>query len=495
MGTQTFLLPAGLPPEIVRELERSCLAGGPDNMPYPSEVFIRGQELLIDRGTDESGYLVAPWRVLGTGMLMGTSATLMERPAPYQLLVELARGKVNQVRNQAADWESGGLEIPEPLRRQIQEAVLTLGRGLISGDDDERMGGAEKALEMANRAAAELVEVYGQQVFHIRHQRQEKLDTALLCPLGPAVDTPGQAEQFKRTFNAASVTLSWHQVEGEEARYRWGEFDRLLAWAESAQLPVTAGPLIDFSSAQLPAWLWLWDNDLPSMATFMGRFVEAAVRRYRGRVRRWQLTAASNWANVLRLSEDELLGLTFRLGETARHLDPSLELVLGIAQPWGEYMIHSERTSPFIFADNLIRSGLNLAAINLEVVMGVNGRGSYCRDLLEFSRLLDLYALLGVPLQVTLGYPSAKESDPEADPELCVGAGGWGEGYTPEAQAEWAARFAALAMGKPYVQAVAWAHFADLAPHVFPDCGLIDRAGQAKPALAVLRSLREEHLR
>src|SRR5262245_53857645 len=106
MGTQTFHLPAGLPPEIVRELERSCLAGGPDNMPYPSEVFIRGQELLIDRATDESGYLVAPWRVPGAGLLMNTSATLMERPAPYQLLVELARGKVNQVRNQAADWEA-----------------------------------------------------------------------------------------------------------------------------------------------------------------------------------------------------------------------------------------------------------------------------------------------------------------------------------------------------------------------------------------------------
>ena len=76
--------------------------------------------------------------------------------------------------------------------------------------------------------------------------------------------------------------------------------------------------------------------------------------------------------------------------------------------------------SPFIFTDTLIRSGLNPAAVDVEVVMGVGGRGSYCRDALDTSRLLDLYALLGVPLRVTLGYPSADGSDPDADPELAV---------------------------------------------------------------------------
>ena len=145
------------------------------------------------------------------------------------------------------------------------------------------------------------------------------------------------------------------------------------------------------------------------MAGFMCKFVEAAVRRYRHRIRRWQLTAASNSASVLSLTEDELLGLTYRLAEAARQVDPTLEIVVGVAQPWGEYMAAAERThSPFVFADTLIRSGMNLAALDVEIVMGPTPRGSYCRDLLETSRILDLYALLGVPLRVTLGYPSAR---------------------------------------------------------------------------------------
>src|SRR5206468_1482903 len=143
----------------------------------------------------------------------------------------------------------------------------------------------------------------------------------------------------------------------------------------------------------------------------------AAVKRYGQRIRRWQLTAASNCASVLSLGEDELLWLTVRLAEVVRQIDPGLELIVGVAQPWGEYMAQEDRIhSPFIFADTLVRSGLNLAALDLELVSGVTPRGSYCRDLLETSRLLDLYALLGVPLRVTMAYPSANTSDPKADP-------------------------------------------------------------------------------
>ncbi len=228
----------------------------------------------------------------------------------------------------------------------------------------------------------------------------------------------------------------------------------------------------------------------------MCKFVEAWRRRYRHRIRRWQLTAASNSASVLSLTEDELLGLTYRLAEAARQIDPTLEIVVGVAQPWGEYMATVERThSPFVFADTLIRSGMNVAALDVELVMGSEPRGSYCRDLLEGSRLLDLYALLGVPLRVTLGYPSSLGADFDADPDMHVGGGQWRGGYTPEVQAEWAASFTPLALCKPYVQGIQWTHLSDAAPHQFPNCGLIDATGKAKPAAAKLREIREAYLK
>jgi hypothetical protein len=495
MGTMTFFLPDGLSSESLRELERTCVAGGPDNMPWPTELRLNDHQLLARRSVDESGYLMAPWVLPGLGHLMGTSATLMERPAPYNLAVELARGKVNQVRCQAHDWRAGGLQIDSALERDIHEASSAFGRAVTETRPDEAGRQAQTALGLAYQAAQLLVDAYVDQVFQIRHQRQPQLDTTLAFRLGPSVPGSDLGAVVARSFNTAVVPLSWNAVEAEEASYRWDRHDALLDWAEANHLAPTAGPLIDFSSAQLPAWLWLWERDLPSMASFACKFVEAAVRRYRGRVRRWQLTAASNCANVLSLGEEELLGLTYRLAEAARQVDPALELVVGIAQPWGEYMASEDRThSPFIFADTLIRSGLNLAALDVELVMGITPRGSYCRDVLEASRLLDLYALLGVPLRVTLGYPSQSGPDPEADPELRVGYGRWRNGFTPPVQAEWAEAFAALAVCKPFVQGVQWVHLNDAESHQFPHCGLVDATRNAKPVLQKLRALREKHL-
>jgi hypothetical protein len=170
-------------------------------------------------------------------------------------------------------------------------------------------------------------------------------------------------------------------------------------------------------------------------------------------------------------------------------------MVFGIAQPWGEYMARDDRThSPFIFADTLIRAGLNLWALDLEIVMGVGPRGSYCRDLLEVSRLLDLYSLLGVPLRVTLGYPSSSQPDLLADPEIKETTGYWEGGITPLAQRDWLHAAATLSLCKSFVRGVQWTHWSDAEPHQFPFCGLIDVKQEAKPALARLREIKDEYL-
>jgi hypothetical protein len=496
MGTMTFQLPAAPPAAVLADLERACIAGGPDNMPWPTEVQVGPGRLTVRRTADESGYLALPWEVAGAGRLMGTTATLMERPQPYQLQVEQARGKVNQVRCQAADWETGGLVLPDELEQHVREATLAFGRAVTQAPSDRAAAQAQEALTLAYRAAHELVQTYVQQVFEIRHQRNAALETALGTQLGTRVPEGPAADALLRACNDVRLPLAWHAVEPAEGRFEWEPHDALLDWALRQGLSVSAGPLIDFSSARLPEWLWLWERDLSSLASFMCTYVETAVRRYRGRVRRWQLSTASNCARVLSLGEDELLWLTVRLAETARQVDPGLELVVGVAQPWGEYMVTEERMhSPFIFADMLVRTGLNLGALDLELVMGATPRGSYSRDLLETSRLLDLYSLLGVPLTVTLGYPSSAGADHLADPELRVDAGRWRDAVDPATQADWAAAFAGLAAAKPYVQAVHWAHWSDAEPHAFPNAGLVDAAGQVKPAVQPLQDLRMKHLR
>ena len=494
MGTMIFDLPAELPHDALDELERASVAGGQDGMPFPSEACVQDGRLSVVRKIEESGSLQVPWLIDGQGRFMLSSATLMERAAAYPLVIELARGKVNQLRGQAADWGMGGLLMPDALAREIAESAHTFGRAIAAQPDGEATVLAQEALVRAHQAARGLVQSYIGQVFHVRHHRQPRLDTALGCRLQKS--PPTNPAGFSRCFNAAVIPFAWSDIEPEQGQLDWQATDALVDWALRQGMKVMAGPLIDFSGHRLPDWLWERDTDLFSLVALLCEFVERAVRRYQDRVQVWQVSGGANQSGVLATRDEELLWLTARLADTVRRINPQLEVVVGLAHPWGDYLAEQPRNySPFVFADTLMRTGLKLSALDLEVVMGVTPRGSYCRDPLEFSRLLDLYALLGVPLQVTLGYPSAIGKLADADPDQRVGLGHWRDGYTLDAQADWAAAFTSLGLCKPFVRSVYWAHFADAEPHQFPHCGLFAPDGRPKPALEEIARLREEHLR
>ncbi|MCI0638651.1 MAG: endo-1,4-beta-xylanase [Gemmataceae bacterium] len=496
MGTMILQLPRDMPALAREELERASVAGGQDYMPYHTQAIVDDNQLILHRSVDESGCVVAPWNVNGAGRLMVGSATLMERLAPYQLAVELARGKINQLRGQTSDWLMGGLLLPDDLAALIQGSTHSFSRAVTQAPTPQAEEEAQRALALGFQASEKLVGTYMNQVFQVRHLRQPHLDTLLTCRLTPAALGDELDAAFADTFNAVTLPFSWADIEPEEGSYRWDEWDELVNWALRNNLPIQGGPLVDFSGRGLPCWLWEKQADLVSLCGRLTEFVSQTVERYREQIKTWQVTAASNWAGVLALADEELLWLTVRLAEAVKQSNADLELIIGVAQPWGDYLAHQERKqSPFLFADTLVRTGLRLAAINLEVLMAVSPRGSYCRDILDLSRLLDLYAILGMPLQVTLGYPSSSLADQLADPDQKLDAGQWRDGFTPEVQGEWATQFAGLSICKPYVRAVEWVSFRDAHPHQFPHCGLVDGAGKVKPALRFLSHLRAEHLK
>lgn len=495
MGTMKFILPPRLSAEALEELEWTSVASGQDNMPLHAEITLKPGEMTVCRSQDESGIILAPWQVNGCGQIMSRTATLMERDRPYHLLLELARGKTNQVRSQAADWVMGGLQMTASVERQLRQATRAFAKTVVGDGSSNETAALQNALAESYQAADLLVGSYVSQVFDLRHQRQARFDTLQSCRL-TSVPGANVADAFAETFNAIGLAIPWSRVEARQGEYDFRGIDAVVEWAQAKKLPIIGGPILDFAGPNLPDWLWTQELDLPSQAGVMADFMEIVLNRYRSRVRIWQPVAACNYSQVLGRNDEELLWLTVRLCEAARNIDGGLELIAGIAQPWGEYLgVHERCYSPFLFADQLVRSGLKLSGLDLEMVMGPWPRGSYCRDRLETSRLLDLYSLLGLPLQVTLGYPSSAAGDPQADPDLKVAGGRWGAEFSPEIQSRWADDFAGLALCKGPVRAVQWSHWSDAEPHLFPNSGLVAATGQIKPALAHLQRLRQEHLK
>lgn len=495
MGKLTFSIPANLPLEATQDLERVSITGGPDAMPTQCQVQVEPGRLTVARDAEESGSAIVPWIIDGAGQIIVQTATLIERDAPYSLTLELARGKINQLRNQFSDWVMGGLEVPPALSENVRNATRAFTQAVVRNDWGSDSAHAATALALAHQAADELVQAYVNQVFQVRQQRQPRLDTTLGCRLGLEVPGGAGAEMLASCFNGVTIPLSIHDVAPAEGDYRWHQQTVLLEWAGRAGLTAWGGPLVDFSAGRIPSWLWLWEGDRGRIAKLLCEYTADVLEHFQERIPVCQLTAASNLPGALSLNDDELLWLTLQMGETARRIAPEVGLVVGIAQPWGDYLTDKERVySPFVFADTLLRSGLPLAALDIEVVMGVAPRGSYCRDLLDFSRMLDLYALLSVPLQVTLAYPASAEEDDRGDAALAVAAGHWRSPITAQTQAEWTAGYAALALCKPYVRSVQWIQYTDAEPHQFPHCGLINAAGVPRPCHNALRSLREQYL-
>src|SRR5688500_3077398 len=109
MGSMSFLLPNPLPGGAGATLADACIAstvGYYDQSPVPTRGQIGAECLVLTRDQNESGYLVIPWPVEPFGTIVVSTTTLREREEPYRLVVELARGKLNQVRTQTCEWQA-----------------------------------------------------------------------------------------------------------------------------------------------------------------------------------------------------------------------------------------------------------------------------------------------------------------------------------------------------------------------------------------------------
>jgi len=280
-------------------------------------------------------------------------------------------------------------------------------------------------------------------------------------------------------------------VEAAEGSFDWSACDRQIDWCREQGLRICLGPLLQPDARGLPDWVYLWDDDFDSLLSAAGEFVEAAVKRYRGKVDLWHCAARVNTSQVLRFSEEEKLRMVAWIVSRVKQLDPDRPPMVGIDQPWGEYQgRRAVDLSPIHFADALLRARLDLKAIFLEMNLGCFAGGTLPRSEVEVNRFLDYWGLLGLPLVVGLSFPSADGTDPKARQKIDFSAGSW----SLAAQQSWAARFVPLILAKPGIQAVVWNQFEDGQPHEFPHGGLLTPQGQAKPALRTLAALRAAYI-
>lgn len=480
-----------IPPEGLEQVYM-C---GPDELPWYGRAYFSGNQLVVERNESDSGQVFVPWRIVGHGNMLLATATLMERERPYVLAVELARGALHQLRSQMAQWESLGLAVPQPLRARVAEAMSDFSRAATSQDDlPEATDWAQRSLTTTVDAMKRLSAVYAQQALEVRRSQSRVLPTWLGVQLGSQLPPAAMARKLPAAFNMVSVPLSWRSIEATEGRRVWSQADAQFDWAQSAGLKVTGGPLLELDDRGVPDWTYLWEGDLDSLLSFMLDHVRAVVRRYRGRVHLWQVAARMTHGNVLALTEEQRLQITARAIATVRELDPSVPLIATFDQPWAEYLASEQLDlAPLHFADALVRAELGLSGVGLEINVGYHPGATAHRSPLAYSRLVDTWSLLELPLLVTLTTPSSAADDPLASRGVGVLTGD-GSDVSPAMQADWIKRHVPLLLAKSCVQVVMWNQLSDAAPHHYPHGGLFDAENRAKPSMTTLRDIRQRYL-
>jgi hypothetical protein len=296
-------------------------------------------------------------------------------------------------------------------------------------------------------------------------------------------------------FDTAVVSFDWQKIEATEGKYSWEACDALTGWCREHKLKVAGGPLLQLDGRGLPDWLYLWEGDFDNLFSVVSDYVETLITRYAGKVDLWICAARLAELRALSLSEEEKLRLAVRTVELARQVDPSTPAIICFDQPWGEYLSHAQADFPPIhLADALVRAGLGLSGLGLELNVGYQPRGTAHRGPVEMSRLIDRWSIFGLPLYLFVTCPSSSEEDPHAQLQTRPVDDAWPGGWSPEAQHQWIDRFLPLLLAKPAVRGVFWNQWRDDQPHDFPHGGLIDGAGRAKPALRAMAALRKRCL-
>jgi hypothetical protein len=458
---------------------------GYDELPWCGHVFLNDNQVVIERKNHESGAVCIPWQVEGSGELLLSTATLMERAQPYLLEVELARGTINRLRNQLAGWELLGLVTPDDLRRDIQAATSQLTRALSQLDDPAKAGAlATSAIDLGVAAAARLASVYAEQAMQIRLGPQGYLNTLWGVDLGSKLPAERVRKEVARAFNLVALPMRWRDVEASEGQRHWQASDAQLKWAQSTGLKVLGGPLLEFDERRVPDWTYLWEGDFDTLSTFTLAHVRNTVSRYKGKVNLWHVASRINRSKVLSLGDEERLQIVASAIRTVRQLDQRTPIVVSFDQPFAEYMA-TEPTdrAPIDFADALVRADLGVAGLGLEINLGDQPRATNNRTPLAFSRLIDQWGLLELPLVILLTAGTSLSTQRSAQPPEAVF----------KERALWIDRYLPVILAKSVVQVVVWNQLLDTEAE-FPQAGLFDEQDQPKPALESLAELRRRYL-
>jgi len=456
-----------------------------DGVPMRGEVRFASGMITCDPRTRGTAGLCVSWPVKGHGRMMLETSRLMERDTPYNLHVELARGRLMRISQKREDWGLYDFADGAALYKEIDEARNRFIEAITAPDDATASRLADEAIAASTHVGEKLAVFHADVFLKRRRQTAGQIPKRPFgCGLTPSQCNDKILSRFTEAFDFAVVPMRWRDLEPREGEFDWGVMENHLKTIRQHKLHARAERLVSFDKRDLPDWAFLWEQDYDHVSAAVEKLVKGAVKKFSGYVQTWEIAAGLHAYNALHFSFEQLMELTRRSASLIKHYAPRSASVLGITLPWGEYYAQDAQTiPPSLYAEMAAQSGVAFDAIGLEVRFYRDPSGLAVRDLMQVSSLLDKYGNLGKPMHVTAaGIPSAGEAQ---------GTGSWRGPWSEESQAAWLREFYRIALSKPFVETVAWSNLVDHAPSMTHD-GALRQDLTSKPVFESLSSFHKD---
>lgn len=490
--------------EIYRDGQRlnsfqpiGAFAVGPESVPIPGDVTFRDGLLTVRRSDDVPLGLSLLWDAGDVGCYHLETTRLAVREQPYNLNVELARSRLMRILQKLEDWGFFDFPRADVYSQRLRDAQDMLAEAL------GLLGEPAKAAALADRALSEGISLSEElALFHcdLLLNRRKLAGSFVKHIFGCRVEVTVQNQKYRDLvagqFDYAVMPTPWRQIEPQEGALQTELVD---TWAETLarkRVPIIAGPLVNFDEAELPDWMFIWENDFDTVREMAFEHVQRMATRYRKAVSLWNVCSGLCTNRAFTLTFEQMIEMTRLLVAQVKNIIPNARTLVSVPMPFGEYHAKNPTSvAPQLYSEMVAQAGINFDGFAIELEMGLPLPGYWVRDLFQISTLLDRFSSLGRPLFITaISAPGRNTPDPadrsegRLDP---AAAGRWHRPWDPQLQADWMEAVYHIAVSKPFVESVAWGNVADIEQSV-PGGGLVDDMFQPKPAMQRLLQMRDK---
>lgn len=477
-----------------RPVSEMDLAGtylvGSDGVPLRAEMEFRDSQIVCAKRADGPAGLAVLWPIPGCGALLSETGRLMDRDQPYNLILELVRGRLTRINQKREDWGLFDFEGVEPVAAQIDKARDLFITALCADTPVEQSKAAEEALKVAFVAGEQLSQFHADLFLARRKQSPGFTKRVFGCTVDLYNNAEEYRERFKESFDFAYIPVPWGMIEPKQESREWQLVDSWIEWLAKSRIPIRMGPLVNLDANHIPEWLSQYEGDYESVRSALVEHIRRVVERYSSYVFCWDVVSGIHAENAFNFTFEQIMDMTRVAVSLVKQLASRSQVAIDLVAPWGEYYARNQRTiPPMFYADMISQSGVGFDGIAAQFVFGAPVDGMFARDMFQISDKLDRLGNLGKPVHVTAVQVPSKMIGEKGS----LGGGCWLKPWDEMVQAKWLKGFYTIALSKPFVESITWRDLADRPSNkLIPHGGLLKADLSPKPAHKVLKDLRAD---